>query len=60
MQQLAIALITGFSTGIAAVIAWALLWTVVIPWEAHDTFYMIVFVGAGFGGAVLSLRGRRA
>ena len=60
MQQLTIALITGFSTGVAAVIVWALVWTVLIPWEAHDTFYMIVFVGAGFGGATLSLRGWRA
>ena len=59
-MQFTIALIVGFSTGIVAVLLWAALWTMLIPWDAHDTFYMIVFVGAGFGGATLSLREWRA
>ena len=57
MQLFVIPLVIGLVCGTIAAVAWGLLWTVLIPWEAHSVFYTIVFIAAGFGGAVWSLKG---
>ena len=57
MRLLIGSIMIGLFGGAAAIFLWALLWTVVIPWPAHDAFYTIVFVSGGLGAVALVLPG---